>query len=456
MPYNRNTSNKCIVCFSIALAISGYHPVAGQDCRSCRQDTGDLNLTLKDVFLPGCGSEKFSEIEEEETRNQWVEVIGALLGCDFESAAQLADGQNYDLIEYVDDGNARTYYVLLERLDDEKINPLRGQGTYVFNPAADRLLNIQAPHAKGDLKTHEESVDIFTALNPAFLQIAGTSRCANSAATPCDGCTTACVGCFGLTLTCGGPPVWGTSYRESDVAHHVDNFFQVSSNTVHEYFPEFVSISVHRFNASTNDPMHTSIAQISNGTTGTVSNSLATRLALAYNVIFDGLGYSGAGAASVNAAPDDPPEVMFAGSPWQPGPTNVQGRYINDEVNPCTQNVADAPLPERFLHLEQEGRLAHDPTDEPNADPGYENINWNITIQAIGNVFPRNVWVDFAHAGTALGHLCEPYAELGNAIDDAGAEDVIRVKAGSSGNLSITISTPETLRSFGGSAVIGS
>lgn len=419
-----------------ALLIGVIVGVAGG--RSARADfltdSGDLGAYLSAINIPGPFSFGFKQPSDEDLMN-WESVIGVLLAGDFAAAAALADQQFYDLVEFTDAITGCVYYILVEQTDAFG-NPLWGQGTYVFNPRAKRLLNLQAPHALNDANTRAESIAMFRQLQATFLQITGAHRCANIDASPCSGTTTAC-------------SLEPDSYKVSDVAHYHRNFFQITSDTVAGLLPELVTVSVHGFTACA-PTSETSLAVISNGTSRVTANSLATQLAAAYNDLLSGV-YTGQGAGSCNVAVGDPlaSEWPCDGNPFC-GQTNVQGRSINGSADPCSDNPPEFTAPERFIHLEQQAPLRDSPSS-----PSLPGISWQITIDAFAEVFRPVIWVDFAHLGVQTGSFCQPVNTIQQALSMATGGEIIRMKPGASGPLSITVTTPLRMESFEGEAAVG-
>jgi len=415
--------------------------------------TGNIELYLNNFCIPGAGTEVFDEPSQSDM-DDWRAAI-ALLTCDIGTTADIADAQLYDLVEYTDTVTGRLYYVLAEQFcpgsgcSGQSIEPCRGLGAYVYYPDARRELNLQLPHARVDGGTWAEGIAMFVALEARFLQITGTHRCANAAESPCSG----------TTFTCSEDE---QPYRESDVAHFTNNFFQATSNEVAAQAPDLVAISVHGFGACSGDcpddctALTTSLAQVSNGTgcgSSDVPNSLATQLAIAYNDVLSSLPtpYPGRGAGSCNWSAGEPPDAELAACPEFCGGTNAQGRAINGSPSPCTQGVCTALLPERFLHVEQQGPLRQPP-------PGstFPGVSWQVTIDAIAATFPpiSESWVDFDYNGSEIGSICQPYDMLAEAINVADWDETIIIKAGSSPE-TMVIASGLILRSFGGSARVG-
>ena len=330
------------------------------------QMSGDIESFLNSINIPARDSEAFVVPSSAEIAS-WREAVGQLVSGNFAACAVLAEPLGYDLIEYSHSAGGNTYYILLEWTSGGA--PLRGLGTYVFNPDSCRRLNVQAPHPRFEINTRAESIDTFLQLNAAFLQLAGTHRCANAACSPCSGSTSVCGGCD------------GSHYFESDTAHFVDNFFQAASTEVAECMPSVTSVSVHGF-APCSPTTSTSIVIVSNGTGSAIANSLATSIAEEYNVLLAGV-YTGEPAGSCQAVAGEPGVAWPCSGVPLCGTTNVQGRAINGSPDACSTSVSAAPLPERFIHLEQQRRL-RDPPDDP-VIPG---VSWQITIDAFAAVFP--------------------------------------------------------------------
>ena len=233
------------------------------------------------------------------------------------------------------------------------------------------------------------------------------------------------------------------------MAHFVDNFYQAASDEVAVHFSGLVSVSVHGFSTPRgNDPLRTSIVQISNGTTGEFADSLSTQLASTYNSILFNLNppYPGQGAASFNLASGGREALQFRGAPAQPGGSNTQGRALNESPDPCRDGVSRAPAPERFIHLEQQHVIREDPPGQ--SHPG---VSYQVTIDVFAFVFgPKPpIWVDFAHDGPEIGDFDFPFNTLAEGVRAALPGQMIRIKAGQTTE-PIVIRQPVRIKSFGG------
>ena len=433
------------------LAPVGYHSVFG----AYRELSGNLRSYLLDICIPPSGTEAFQEPSQADM-DDWQQVIADLLAGNYQAAADLADWLLYDLVKFTDTGTGCDYYVLIEHLcpgiacfswSSFEEQPCRGLGTYVYNPHSRRAINLQVPHAKTDDGTWPESVAAFLELQTTFLQVTGVTRCSNAAP-----------GCGGETSACGGTG----PYRESDVAHYTENYFQVASTEVHNQLPDLVSISVHGFGACSSAE-GTSIAQISGGTgtggncsSSAVPNGIATRLAARYNSILASLpnAYPGRGAGSCNWAPGEPADLDVVGCPIFCGGSNVQGRVINGSTGYCPSGVCDAPDVERFIHLEQQLPLRIPPPGLPWPYP-YPGLSWQVSIDAIGNTLPTHeIWADFSYSGAETGSYCQPYGTLTRSVNAANPGEAILIKTGSTPGPH-TIAAPVVLHSYGGAVVLG-
>jgi hypothetical protein len=117
--------------------------------------SGDIVSYINAVVIPGAGTQSFIAPTDASIA-QWRPVVDALFGGQYQTAATLADPLGYDVIALSDTGRGRTYYILAERKNAQGM-PLRGLGTYVYNPTACRNLSFQAPHAGGDENTRPGS-----------------------------------------------------------------------------------------------------------------------------------------------------------------------------------------------------------------------------------------------------------------------------------------------------------
>ena len=307
--------------------------------------SGDLEAYLNEIPIPGRGSYAFVPPTDAELEI-WRRAVAALLEGNLSLAATRASQVDYDLLLFRDAGTAQTYFVLAERRDAGG-QPLKGRGTYVYNPQGRRALHLQVPHPLYDLNTRGQGIFLFLRLRATALAIAGTHRNANETEySPCDG-----------TFSDGNP------YRISDVAHFDKTFFEVFHEELLRADPKLVAISIHGFSSSF---PYTAI--VSNGTLQDLgSGSLANRLADALDAR---LAPHGLQAGSCNEAGF--PDTLC-------GTTNVQGRFANGSPDICRENAPSAAIPERFLQVEQQP-----PLRQPSG-----SVSWETVLDALAEVFPQ-------------------------------------------------------------------
>jgi uncharacterized protein (TIGR03437 family) len=332
-------------------------------CATIGTQTGDIVTYVNAIPIPGAGSQAFIEPDNASIA-AWRLVADALFGGKYQTAADLADALNYNVVKFSDAGRGRDYYILVERTNAQK-QPMRGLGTYIYNPSACRNLSFQAPHAGGDENTRAEAATLFADLNATALLVAGTHRCANSNASGCDGSTSAC-----------GDGVFHTS----DVAHYTQNYFEPAHEEILKTIPGVITVAVH------GEGVHTPDAIISNGTCFNYpAPSAATLLSNQYNQIFKQMGVSLSSGTCNNG---DASTSLCA-------ETDVQGRYSNNSTSLCkcaspTRSACSSTLgcgrnitfPEKFVHLEQDCQLREVPGC---ATPG---VGYQTAVSAFAAVFP--------------------------------------------------------------------
>lgn len=279
---------------------------------------GRLHARIEAVqaAMPRRGSEGFTPPTSTEL-DRWPVVIEALLAGDTTAVdAQLAAHvPSYALIRFTESSTGHRYYVLQEAPSVEN-----GWGTVVVNPDPERNLAIHAPHPVFDLDTHREAADLFQQTGARVLLLAGTHRCANQAASPCDGPSSVC---------------GGGRYPVSDMAHAVTTPFQVTHELLTARFPEMVVISLHG-----NGREDCETVFLSNGIDGAVTPALQSlQQALSQRGV--PVGVTGRSACPLI------------------GSTNVQGRLTNGSPRPCTEAAAQATG--RFIHIEQRRAFRGDP-----------------------------------------------------------------------------------------------
>ncbi|MEN8122298.1 MAG: T9SS type A sorting domain-containing protein [Bacteroidota bacterium] len=280
---------------------------------------GDIEKYLNNIIaeIPGSNTNDYT-IPASDDLNSWGNVLGYMFNNQIESANDLANGLNYQIVDFQDTTlNANNRFYIIE----EKKPRTKYWGTYIIsaNPSRNRLI-IQAPHPIYDSNTGYQATFCFKRLQPKALFISGTHRCNHILETDCSGTTGAC----GST----GP------YRVSDNAHNVNSVFQIFTKEIADNFDNTVFVQLHGFSKGANDPY----LIMSNGTRVTPS--------VDYNALIrDGL---------LQADPSLTFKIANINTDWDRliAFTNVQGRYINNSSDPCSVNASNSDG--RFVHIEQE------------------------------------------------------------------------------------------------------
>lgn len=246
----------------------------------------------------------------------WESCLLNLLKKDYSASELIASQLAYDLIQFTDTDNGKTYYILQAQTLSSNY-----WGTYVFNPAACQSnLIIQAPHPRNDTNTGDQGIYILKEIGAFFFMVAGTHRCNSGNYSSCSG----------TTSTCDNS---SESYRESDMAHIDNSIFHKTTEILFNKVADPYFIQLHGFSKNTSDPY----LILSNGTTQTPPIDYLSKM----------------GNALVSIDPTLTFEVAHINTSIRlKGTTNTQGRLINGSGNPC---MSSSPANSgRFLHIEQE------------------------------------------------------------------------------------------------------
>lgn len=279
---------------------------------------GDLTSRIESIqnSMPRRGSEGFESPTSEEL-DQWRTLIGTLIESDTTVADSLVEEHfpSYAVVRFTDVETEQQYFVLQEAPSVEK-----GWGVVVVNPDPVRNLAIEVPHPVFDLDTDREGSDAFRETDARVLIVAGTHRCSNREASPCDGSTGVCD---------------DGNYHVSDMAHYTKAPFQVTHEVFTQRFPDMVAVNLHGNGRDNCEDVF-----LTNGVDDTSHVSLRElETALAER----GVRVGRPGNSSC-------PLV---------GSTNVQGRFTNGSPNPCTE-AASSPEG-TFIHVEQRRAFREDP-----------------------------------------------------------------------------------------------
>ncbi len=252
----------------------------------------------------------------------------------------------YNLVEFQDQCDAETYWVLLETLDADNNGKVDyGWGTFILNPNALRELCIQVPHPLNEANTPTQGISIFKGIDARSFLMAGTHRRANAAASICQ-----------------------SNYRESDVAHNDNTLFHRATEALKDGYgsSNFTVLQLHGMAAPT--------ASSCSGSNN--CNGINIYMTNGKNAVpTTGLGLANLKnemvASNLNwtiKVPGDPGIQCCLN-----GTSNVQGRLLNLSSNVCSTNAPSAT--ERFIHIEQ----------EPGSDTYRNAVYW---IPAICSAFP--------------------------------------------------------------------
>lgn len=283
------------------------------------QDDLKLHVQSLEASMPQKDTEGFAKPSPSEL-TQWRTLIQSL------SAENLPENLNevvnsvaahfpsYQLIRFEDTGNNLANYYILE----ERPNVVKGWGAFFINPTAKKELAIEVPHPISDASTPTQSVEIFRKTQSRYLILAGAHRCANTAPSTCDGTTSVC----------------GTNgfIRESDMAHVANAPFEITHEVIRGARPALYFLNLH----GNNDTSSCGDLFLSSGFSSTVATVLSQfRKNLPADTHLD---TRIIGDSNVVGCPHT-------------GTTNVQGRFTNGSLQPCTQSATT--VDGHFIHIEQ-------------------------------------------------------------------------------------------------------
>lgn len=242
-----------------------------------------------DVYIPPGMSES----------SDWEVMLDHLFAANYSTANTQANALGYDLIEFTDNTNAETYYVL------EQSGAFTNYwGTYVYNPNACRNeLVIQSPHPRKDFNTGKQGIYIFKTIDALFYMLSGTHRCNSLTHSSCDGTTSVC-----------SETDMSEEYPISDLAHVTNAIWQTTTAYIHDHISDTYFAQLHGFSKRDTDPF----VIMSNGTRETPIPDYLSTLSIALFDIDNTLTF----------------KIGHIDLMWDRllGLTNTQGRYINSSV----------------------------------------------------------------------------------------------------------------------------
>ncbi len=279
--------------------------------------SGDLVNKIGQIIddMPGDAGDDYAPPTNPQLAD-WETCLLNLLQKKYAACEVIANQLDYDLIQFTDNGNNQTYYILENQTAGSNY-----WGTYVFNPAACQSnLILQAPHPRNDSNTGDQGIYILKEIGALFYMVAGTHRCNSDNYSACSGTTSTCDN-------------GSEKFRDSDMAHIDNSIFHKTTellltNMIHPFF-----IQLHGFSKGTDDPF----LILSNSTTIAPPIDYLSKL----------------GDALVNIDPTLTFEIAHLNPTVRlKGTTNTQGRLVNGSSMPCT--VASPSNTGQFLHIEQE------------------------------------------------------------------------------------------------------
>lgn len=282
-------------------------------------ESGDLmdEIEIIRINMPGSGDEGFVTPASNELSN-WREICEVFLEEEMEEVDSLVNEHFpnvYDFVHFIDTGyDDSEYYILRENTPIEK-----GWGTFILKMNYDREIAIEIPHARFEINTPSEGIDMFRRTSSCLFIMTGTHRCSNGQWTPCDGTSSVC---------------GDGHYHISDVAHNTHSFYQVMHEVFTDKYPQGYSFSLHGTSKSSCPDIF-----LSNGR-GDDSKPIIYELKERMNNM---------GNISVSVAGDGTSSCTLTGA------TNVQGRYTNSSTDPCYQSAYSNNG--HFIHAEQQRRV---------------------------------------------------------------------------------------------------
>ncbi|MEQ9402039.1 MAG: T9SS type A sorting domain-containing protein [Cyclobacteriaceae bacterium] len=303
--------------------------------------TGDLKEDLSAYLesIPESIGNQFVVPSDEDLIN-WESGIAQLLNGNLADSRTTLALLNYQVTEYSDTStDPNLSYHIVEEMEPRQFHG----GIYVFTTSAcSEFVSIQAPHPLYDSNTGLQAAYCFSRISSGALMIAGTHRCNSNLSSTCDGTTSAC----------------GSSeaYRQSDLAHTEQSFFHATTKAVAAHHASSVFIQLHGFGKTASDPY----VIMSNGSRTTPSTDYADMLKDELDLIDPSLTF----------------KLGHQNTDWTRllGFTNVQGRYLNNSIDPCEEEASEGSG--RFIHIEQE-------REKLRADVG----GWETMARALANTF---------------------------------------------------------------------
>ena len=253
---------------------------------------------------------------------QWRDVVRQMMEgeCDTIDLGGYGWGNDFAVTVFTDTQDSNTYCVFAETKYEvyttTKIitRVTHGWGTFIYDPAYLRELNISAPHAKYETETATEAIGIFENTRSRTFLMTGAHRHASDVDSSCQ-----------------------SAYERSDAAHNTDHMFHATVEELVEYYdshdPEFYHLQFHGMSSCCSAcDVHLSHGSSQPSVPGDKISELRDNLS-AYHT-----GWS----------------ICVPGGPCGlNGTENVQGRLLNGVPG---DQVCDTPATDYsgyFIHIEQ-------------------------------------------------------------------------------------------------------
>lgn len=302
--------------------------------QGCVLDTFDADLLqwleARIEGYPGIDTETYVA-PDAEALDAFRTALALVVTGDYCGAAAIAPAAGYELVLLTDMKEAGGGVHLLQ----PEAGTNDGRGVYLVRPDAVRDLVLEAPHPVYDLRSAQVAARIFLISGARALAVAGAHRCANSAAAGCDGTTKVC-----------NDGEWGP-YRESDMAHADQSFFQEFHQVLSTEAPDTVTVQVHGIASGDDDPEFS----VSDGTKIDLPDQAHPPNLLAADLEAR---LAAAGSAKPgNSCNREGDKNFYCGT------SNMQGRFSNGVAPEAICTTAADIGTGAFLHLELSKELRH-------------------------------------------------------------------------------------------------
>ena len=255
---------------------------------------------------------------------QWRAVVEQMMNgeCDTIDLGQYDWGDDFTVTTFADLENGNTYCVFMETSYEAYPDPIgsrvtHGWGTFIYNPAYLRELNISAPHVKYEAWTDLEATAIFKRTRSRTLLMTGAHRYASDVDSGCQ-----------------------PDRKRSDAAHNVDHMFHAAVAELMEYYDThnatFHHLQFHGMGTSSCPGVDVYVTHGS--ATAPVAGDKI--LELQTNLVYHNPTWT-------VTVPGHSPACILNGT------TNVQGRLINGVATDQVCGTVAAGYSGHFIHIEQ-------------------------------------------------------------------------------------------------------